>query len=237
MKKLLIITTLSFFSLLLVGCSDEPEYQKTAGDYQEVDSCYQIFPIAYSDGNGDGMGDLEGIMDKADYLTDTLDVDCVWLTPVNESPSYHKYDVVDYYSIDEQFGDEETYEEFLDTMEENDIKVLMDFVINHTSYQHPWFEDARSDEDSEYRDYYVWSDEEALDEDYNSKEGWVAHGDEYYFASFWDQMPELNYENEDVREEIKEIASYWLDKGVDGFRIDAARHIYDRNEFPSSMDT
>lgn len=238
MKKLLFLplTLMLLGTLAACGGDESPEMAETSQTLSnDVSSCYQIFPIAFADSNNDGYGDLEGITENAEYLTDTLDVDCVWLNPINPSPSYHKYDVTDYYDIDEQFGTMEDFEAFLDVMHDNDILVLTDFVINHTSYNHPWFESAR--DDGEYRDWYRWHDFDDSDEDYPSMDGWYQHNDAYYYASFWDQMPELNYENEAVREEIKNIATYWLeDVGVDGFRIDAARHIYDKNEYPSGTD-
>lgn len=238
MKKLLLLplTLLLLGTLAACGGDDTPEMADTSQTLSnDVSTCYQIFPISFADSNDDGYGDLNGITENADYIADTLDVDCVWLNPINPSPSYHKYDVTDYYGIDEQFGTMEDFEAFLDVMHENDILVLTDFVINHTSYDHPLFESAR--DDGEYRDWYRWNDFENSEEEYPSMDGWHRHGDSYYYASFWDQMPELNYENEAVREEIKSIATYWLeDIGVDGFRIDAARHIYDKNEYPSGTD-
>jgi len=202
----------------------------------DVSVCYQIFPISFADSNGDGYGDIKGITENIDYLKNTLNVDCLWINPVNTSPSYHKYDVTNYYEIDPQLGTMADYEELLDVSEENGIKILMDFVINHTSYNHPWFDNSRSSQTSEYRDWYVWNsltDKVA----YPSKVGWYLNNGQYYYASFWDQMPELNFDNEFVREEIKNIAEFWILKGVDGFRIDAAKHIYDSNEYPSGTST
>jgi glycosidase len=198
---------------------------------ENVDVCYQIFPISYADSDGDGYGDLKGITENIEYLSDTLNIDCIWLNPVNPSSSYHKYDVLDYYGIDSQLGTMEDYEELLNVAEEHEIKVLMDLVINHTSFDHPWFINARSSKESDYRDWYIWSDLTDR-ERYPSKDGWYFNNGEYYYASFWDQMPELNMDNPEVREEFKNIATFWLEKGVDGFRIDAAKHLYDLNEFP-----
>lgn len=198
---------------------------------ENVDVCYQIFPISYADSDGDGYGDLKGITENIDYLANTLDIDCIWLNPVNPSPTYHKYDVLDYYGIDAQLGTMEDYEELLSVAEDNDIKVLMDLVINHTSFDHPWFVNSRSSKESDYRDWYIWNDLTDK-EKYPSSDGWYFNNGEYYYASFWDRMPELNMDNPEVREEFKDIATYWLEKGVDGFRIDAAKHLYDLNEYP-----
>ncbi len=198
---------------------------------ENVDVCYQIFPISYADSNGDGYGDIKGITENITYLSETLNVDCIWLNPVNPSPTYHKYDVLDYYGIDAQLGTMEDYEELLNVAEEHGIKVLMDLVVNHTSFDHPWFVNARSSKESDYRDWYIWNDLTDK-EKYPSSDGWYFNNGEYYYASFWDRMPELNMDNPEVREEMKNIATFWLEKGVDGFRIDAAKHLYDLNEYP-----
>jgi glycosidase len=192
---------------------------------------YQIFPIAYADSDGNGIGDINGITSKLDYLKDELNVDVIWLNPVHPSPSYHKYDVVDYYGVDPQLGTLDDYKRLLEEAHKRDIKVLLDFVINHTSSSHPWFLSAKS-EDSTYRDYYIWNDLKT--DQFNNTSAWysVPGSEEKYFASFWSEMPELNFENPLVRDAIKDIATYWLEMGVDGFRIDAAKHIYDINEYP-----
>ena len=193
---------------------------------------YQIFPIAFADGSGDGIGDIQGIIDQLDYLKEDLNVDVIWLTPVHPSPSYHKYDVLDYFDIDPAFGTLEDYKNLIAEVHKRDMLILMDFVINHTSSKHPWFLEAKSSPDSPYRDYYVWND--FSEDEFHSKDGWYRpDGSEaYYFASFWSEMPELNFSNPKVREEIKKISDFWLTMGVDGFRIDAAKHIFDINEYP-----
>ncbi len=198
----------------------------------EVHIAYQIFPIAFADEDGNGIGDLNGITAQLDYIKDDLNVDVIWLNPIHSSPSYHKYDVTDYYDIDLTFGNLDDYKRLLDEAHKRDIRVLMDFVINHTSSRHPWFLNANSDPESKYRDYYVWNN--FKEDEFLSKNGWYrgASNNEYFFASFWSEMPELNFDNPVVREEIKAIATYWLDFGVDGFRIDAAKHVFDINEYP-----
>lgn len=193
---------------------------------------YQIFPIAFADADGNGNGDLQGIISKLDYLKNELNVDVIWLNPIHPSPSYHKYDVTDYYGVDLTFGTMDDYKTLIQEAHKRNIKVLLDFVINHTSSSHPWFISAKSDVNSPYRNYYIWN---TLKEDsFNSTKSWysVSGTDEKYFASFWSEMPELNFENPEVRSEIKKIAKFWLDMDVDGFRIDAAKHIYDINEYP-----
>lgn len=193
---------------------------------------YQIFPIAYADSDGNGMGDLEGITNHLDYLKNDLNVDAIWLNPIHPSPSYHKYDVVDYYDIDLSFGNLEDYKRLIEEAHKREIKVLLDFVVNHTSSKHPWFLAAKTNPDSPYRDYYVIREDR---ESYTTNTGWYGLGDGSgveYFASFWSEMPELNFENQAVRDELKKIAGFWMDLGVDGFRIDAAKHVYDIKEYP-----
>ena len=203
----------------------------------EVSVCYQIFPIAFADSTGDGYGDLRGMIDQVDYLSDVLGIDCIWLNPINPSTTYHKYDVTDYYGIDPQFGTMADFEELLEALDERGIILLMDLVINHTSDAHPWFINARLGTNRTYHDWYVWNTLEDRTA-FPSKAGWhfEQNLDLYYFGYFWNRMPELNFDNPLVREEIKNIATFWLEKGVGGFRIDAARHIYDINEYPRSTN-
>lgn len=202
----------------------------------EIAVAYQIFPIAFADSDGNGTGDLKGITEKLDYLKSDLHVDMIWLNPIHPSPSYHKYDVTDYYGIDPTFGTLDDYKQLIEEAHKRNIKVVLDFVMNHTSSAHPWFMSAKSDPNSSYHDFYEWN---TLTEDtFVSTKSWydVSGSDEKYFASFWSEMPELNFENKEVRDEIKKIAAYWLDLGVDGFRIDAAKHIYDINEYPKGTN-
>jgi glycosidase len=238
MKKIIIAISLLLvmaITIVFVISNSEVTVRKTSKDFKEnVSVCYEIFPIAYRDGNNDGIGDIQGITDSLEYLANDLQIDCVWITPIHPSYSYHKYDVIDYRAIDEDFGTIEDFEQMTEKAEELGIRVVMDFVINHTSTSHEWFQGWKA-RDEKYLDYYSW----ATQEEYNAltdKGGWHKYDDRYYFGSFWDQMPELNYENQEVREEIYDIARYWMDLGVDGFRIDAAKHIYDTREFPE-LDT
>lgn len=213
------------------------DVQPTSPDFlTDVSSCYQIFPYAFADSNDDGIGDLNGITQNLDYLSETLGVDCIWLTPIHPSPSYHKYDVTDFYRIDSIFGTMTHYQTLLDQAEEQGIRVLMDLVINHTSTQHPWFINASIGPAASYHDFYRWITADEL-ANYTDKSSWYLKNGLYYFASFWSEMPELNYENPLVRAEIKKILEFWLDKGVDGFRIDAAKHIYDVYEYPPGTRT
>ncbi|NMB19429.1 MAG: DUF3459 domain-containing protein [Firmicutes bacterium] len=198
---------------------------------------YQIFVRAFADGNGDGLGDLRGIIDRLDYLEE-LGVSGIWLTPIHPSPSYHKYDVTDFYAIDEEIGSLEDFEELVEKAHQRDIRVIMDLVLHHTSNLHPWFIAAGLDSESVYRDYYIWADPDTNLEMPGpwAQRVWHPHADGHYFGLFWEGMPDLNYDNPRVREEAKAIAEFWLERGVDGFRLDAAMHIYAHADTDRSVE-
>ncbi|RED97980.1 alpha-amylase family glycosyl hydrolase [Marinoscillum furvescens] len=198
---------------------------------------YEIFVQSFCDSNGDGIGDLNGVTSKLDYLAD-LGVGAIWLTPIHPSPSYHKYDVTDYYSIHPDYGTIEDFQRLLKEAHQRDIKIVIDLVINHCSHLHPWFRSAL-DPESEFRDFFVWASEAEIkaednlvkeitgDSDNTHQWNAVQGQDEMYFGFFWSGMPDLNYDNPRVREEIYKVGKYWLTEiGVDGFRLDAAKHIY-----------
>jgi len=187
---------------------------------------YEIFVHAYYDSNGDGIGDLQGVIAKLDYLKE-LGANGIWLLPVHPSPSYHKYDVTDYYGIHPDYGTMEDMKLLLAEAHERDILVLIDMVINHTSSEHPFFTEAREGKNNHFRDYYVWSADTLLqsEEPYH----WHANGNdpEKYYGFFWKGMPDLNFDNPEVRKEMKKIGAWWLEEvGVDGFRLDAIKYIY-----------
>lgn len=192
---------------------------------------YQIFVRAFADGDGDGLGDLRGIINNLDYLEE-LGVGGIWLTPIHPSPTYHKYDVVDYYAIDGEIGTLEDFRELTSEAHARGIKVIIDLVLNHTSSRHPWFSSAALNLQSPYRDYYIWADENTNVRALGpwGQRVWHPQGRHYYYGLFWDGMPDLNYDNPAVREEAKAIAEFWLGQGVDGFRLDAAMHIYAHSE-------
>ena len=198
---------------------------------------YEIFVQSFYDSNADSIGDFKGMTSKLDYLQD-LGVEAVWLMPINPSPSYHKYDVTDYYGVHPDYGTMEEFKEFVSEAHKRDIKVVMDMVINHCSSEHPWFIEAQKPE-SPYREYFVWADmeeieaegklEKAATGDSDNTHQWneVDDQEELYYAFFWGGMPDLNYDNPAVREEVYNVGKFWLqDIGVDGFRLDAAKHIY-----------
>lgn len=193
---------------------------------------YEIFVGSFYDSDGDGIGDLNGVTEKLDYLNttdgkDTLGVQGIWLMPIHPSPTYHKYDVTDYYSIDPDYGTMEDFELLIEEAEKRNINVIIDLVLNHTSTQHPWFQAALEEIESEaapyYQNFYNFS-EERLGGYYPTAGGL------YYEAHFWDQMPDLNMDSPELRAEIADIAEYWLKKGVAGFRLDAVMHVYSSEE-------
>lgn len=202
---------------------------------------YEVFVYSFCDGDGDGVGDLQGLISRLDYINDgddTTDTDLgcngIWLMPVNPSPTYHKYDVTDYCEIDPAYGTLEDFREFLAACEDRQVKVIMDLVLNHSSSEHPWFKEAcdylRELGDSEpdvsecpYFDYYHFTKEPASG--YSQVDG----TDWYYEAQFWSGMPDLNLDCEALREEIAQITQYWLDMGVGGFRLDAVKEYYTDN--------
>ena len=198
---------------------------------------YEIFVGSFSDSDGDGCGDLRGILQRMDYLNDgddssglSLGVEGLWLSPIFASGSYHKYDVNDYYAIDPAFGTEEDLKELLDLCHERNVKVILDLVINHTGSKNPWFiafADAHrsgSTEDPYYDFYSYYTDGETAPAGRSFSP--LAGTDIYYESNFSGSMPELNFDNEAVRQAVLDVARYYLDLGVDGFRFDAAKYIY-----------
>lgn len=186
---------------------------------------YEIFVRSFRDSNGDGIGDFNGITQELDYLQ-KLGIKGIWLMPINPSPSYHGYDVTDYYAVNPDYGTLDDFKHLLNEAHKRDIKVIMDLVLNHTSAQHPWFQQALNP-DSPFHDWYKWSDTDPGTLGPWGEQTWYkASNGQYYYAVFWDQMPDLNYDNPAVREESKKITSFWLKEvGVDGFRLDGARYL------------
>ncbi len=191
---------------------------------------YEIFVRSFYDSNGDGIGDLNGITAKLDYLK-SLGVSGIWLTPINPSRSYHGYDITDYLAINPQFGTMADFKHLLHAAHKRGIKVLMDLVINHTSNRHPWFRKALNP-NSRYHDWYVWAGKNTDLRERSALGGHAWHDidGEHYLGIFAAQMPDLNYDNPAVRKAMIRIGRFWLRKGVDGFRLDAARHIYENFE-------
>jgi glycosidase len=188
---------------------------------------YEIFVRAWYDSNGDGIGDLNGVTARLDYLQ-SLGVNGIWLMPITTSPSYHGYDVTDYEAINPQYGTMQDFEHLVTEAHKRGIQVIIDLVINHTSDKHPWFV-AALDPHSPYRNWYTWAgpgtDIKALSA--TDSPAWHTRDGQTFLGDFSRGMPDLNYDDPDVRHEMVKIGQFWLAKGADGFRLDAARHIYD----------
>ncbi|MHB1057497.1 MAG: alpha-amylase family glycosyl hydrolase [Rhodanobacter sp.] len=221
-----IVSSLLFALLALGSSAPAPATPAAPAASPTSGVWYEIFVRSWYDTDGDGIGDLNGVTAKLDYLK-SLGVGGIWLMPVNPSPSYHGYDVTDYYAINPQYGTMADFERLLREAHRRHIKVIIDLVINHTSDKHPWFIAAR-DPASPYRGWYGWAgphtDLHAADA--AGAQGWHALGDAHYLGDFSGNMPDLDYDTPAVRREMVRLGQFWLKKGVDGFRLDAAQHIY-----------
>ena len=197
---------------------------------------YQVFVYTFSDGNNDGIGDLQGVINRMDYLndgdmntTDDLGVQGIWLSPIFSSPTYHKYDAKDYYSVDWRYGNEDKLKELIEICHERNVKIILDLAINHTSDQHPWFlefKKARMEGDTSNKYYDFYTCVKTADRVNGRTYQRVPGIDGWYECNFSGSMPELNYDNMDVREAMLDVARYYLNMGVDGFRFDAIKYIY-----------
>lgn len=231
--------------ILLVGCApatpeqgEEKVFTRESILSEELVSSYpstvfyEIFVRAFYDSTGDGIGDINGMTAQLDYLQE-LGIEGIWLMPIHPSPSYHGYDVTDYYEVHPEYGTMADFQNFLAEAHARDIKVIIDLVVNHSSIDHPHFQDAISSVDSPYRDWYIWADETT-----NLRERgewgqpfWHGQAPNNYFSVFWGGMPDFNFYNEEVRQEMIRIGQYWLEEvGVDGFRLDAAKHIFPKDK-------
>ncbi|HEU4452083.1 MAG TPA: alpha-amylase family glycosyl hydrolase [Longimicrobium sp.] len=198
-------------------------------------TCYEVFVRSFQDSDGDGVGDINGLIQKLDYINDgdprsqrDLGAQCIWLMPIAESPSYHGYDVVDYYAVDREYGTKDDFKRLMAEAHRRGIAVLIDMVLNHSSSEHPYFLDAARNPNSRYRDWYLFSAQHPGVKNPWGSDNWhkSPHGDEYYFGLFWSGMPDLNVENPEVVAEAKKVADYWINEmGVDGFRLDAIKHL------------
>jgi alpha-amylase len=206
-----------------------------APDWTTGATCYEIFVRSFYDSDGDGVGDLNGLTQKLDYINDgnpnstkSLGARCIWLMPVDASPSYHGYDVTNYYHVNPQYGSDDDFKRLVAAAHKHGIKVLVDLVLNHSSNEHPYFKEALRDTASPHRNWYIFSKTKP---DYSGvwgQEVWHKSPvrDEYYYGLFTREMPDLNYENPAVRQEATNIAKFWLTQmGVDGFRLDAVSYL------------
>jgi alpha-amylase len=245
MKRLLVLLILTS---ILIGCTPATptthQPTSTASPVQTADTpaetisvpwwkeavFYEIFVRSFNDTDGNGIGDFNGITQKLDYLQE-LGVNAIWLMPIHPSPSYHGYDVINYYAVNPQYGTMDDFKNLLNEAHKRNIKLIIDFVPNHTSSQHPFFVDANSSPDSKYRDWYVWSNT-SIDNHWHEGNGG------YYYGYFWGGMPDLNYRNPEVTRQMYDVTSYWLNKiGIDGFRIDAAKHLIEEGKQLENTET
>lgn len=182
---------------------------------------YQIFVRSFYDSDGDGIGDIQGIIQKLDYIQNDLGATALWLMPINPSVSYHGYDVTNYKKIHQDYGTIADFKKLVAELHKRKMKIIIDLVLNHTSDEHPWFQSAFNDRKSIYRDWYVFSDTKPM---WNGWHGNSTNG--YYLGLFSHKMPDLNFETKALKEEVKGITKYWLqDMNVDGFRLDAVKHL------------
>ena len=197
---------------------------------------YELYVRAFRDSDGDGHGDLRGVIEKLDYLQD-LGINCIWLLPIFPSPLLDDgYDISDFRSIHPDFGTLQDFKELISQAHKRGIRLITDLVLNHTSSAHPWFQEARKSRQSKYRDYYVWSD---TDEKYpgariifldteTSNWAWDEEAGQYYWHRFFSSQPDLNYDNPEVQREMLDVMKFWLDMGIDGFRMDAIPYLFER---------
>ena len=201
---------------------------------------YQIYPRSFKDSNGDGFGDLQGVIEKLDYLKE-LGIDVIWLSPVFDSPQDDNgYDIRDYRSIYGRFGSNEDMEELINKAHDRDIKIVLDLVVNHTSDEHAWFVESRKSRDNEYSDYYIWKDQK---EDGSEPNNWGSsfcgsaweyceERGQYYLHFYSKKQPDLNWENPQVRQEVYDLMKFWMEKGADGWRMDVIASISKDQNYP-----
>ncbi|MBN1122450.1 MAG: signal peptidase II [Anaerolineae bacterium] len=202
---------------------------------------YQIYPRSYADSTGDGIGDLPGMIEKLGYLK-WLGIDAIWLSPFYPSPLFDVgYDIADYINIAPEYGTLEDFDRLLEEAHQRDIHIIIDLVLNHTSDEHPWFVQSRSDRDNPYRDWYIWRDgkEGGPPNDWVSTFGGPAWTfdeptGQYYYHFFFERQPDLNWRNPEVKQVMFDVIRFWLDRGVDGFRLDAIGTIYEVEDLPNS---
>ncbi len=205
-RKIHVLSIVLLLVFMLVACEQTPDQASELRSLNpKNDVYYELFVRSFADSDGDGIGDFNGVSENIGYLED-LGITAIWLMPINEGPSYHGYSITDYYDVESDYGTLDDFKHMIDVAEEHDIKIMMDLVINHTSDQHPWYTEAQYDTSSKYRDYYLWTSDHSA------------------YSSFVGGMVDLNLANEQVVEEIHNIIDFYMDMGVTGFRLDAAKH-------------
>ncbi|GAF63140.1 alpha,alpha-phosphotrehalase [Bacillus sp. TS-2] len=204
---------------------------------------YQIYPKSFNDTTGNGVGDIQGIIEKLDYIKE-LGVDVIWLTPIYTSPQNDNgYDIADYYHIHEDYGTMEDFEQLLNEVHQRDMKLIMDLVVNHTSTEHKWFQEAKKSKENPYRDFYIWKDpiNEEEPNNWQSKFGgtvwkWDPDTKQYFLHLFDTTQADLNWESETMRQHVYDMMHFWFNKGIDGFRLDVINLISKDQDFPNETD-
>lgn len=228
-------------AILLAACSSTTLSAPAGGPPKNATQwwrdgvCYEVFVRSFADANGDGIGDLRGLISRLDYINDgkpastaSLGANCIWLMPIDKAVSYHGYDVTDYYHVDPHYGSDEDFRNLVEEAHRRRIHVIVDFVPNHSSSEHPFFQSALRDPASPYRSWYRWSSTNPNQPGPWGQVAWHKSPvrDEYYYGVFWEGMPDLNYETPAVLEEMQKVAAYWLkDMHADGFRFDAIPYL------------
>ncbi|MGI9180866.1 MAG: alpha-amylase family glycosyl hydrolase, partial [Longimicrobiaceae bacterium] len=236
-------TILAFCALAITFANPTSAQQpapRSEGEWWRSGVCYHVFVRSFFDSDGDGIGDLRGLIQKLDYINDgnpetqgDLGANCIWLMPVAQSPSYHGYDVKNYYHIERGYGSNEDFKQLMAEAHRRGIRVIVDLVLNHSSTEHPYFKAALLDPASPFREWYQFSATQPDVRGPWGQEVWYRSPfrDEYYFALFFHAMPDLNLGNPEVTAEARNIARYWLQEmGVDGFRFDAVTHFFEEGE-------
>ncbi|HMI54967.1 MAG TPA: alpha-amylase family glycosyl hydrolase [Gemmatimonadaceae bacterium] len=222
----------------LTPAAAEPQPDVTAWWRNGV--CYEVFVRSFADADGDGIGDLRGLISRLDYINDgnpastaSLGANCIWLMPISKAMSYHGYDVTDYYHVDPRYGSDEDFRNLVQEAHRRGIHVIVDFVPNHSGSENPWFQSALRDPASAYRNWYRWSSRKPSQLGPWGQQVWHKSPvrDEYYYGTFWHEMPDLNYQNASVRAEMQKVLTYWLkDMHADGFRFDAIPYLVEEGE-------
>lgn len=222
-------------SILLIGCAaplapqsdSTPQIESTPQSWWKSITFYEIFVRSYYDSDANGMGDFNGITQKLDYI-ESLGIRALWLMPIFPSPSYHGYDVTDFYSVNPQYGTMDEFKTLINEAHKRDIRIIIDLPLNHTSENHPWFKESK-DPNSTYRDWYVWSEFDPKSKGPWGQDVWHPSMNGYYYGIFIANMPDLNYRNPKVTEEMLKVTQFWLkDVGVDGYRLDAVKHLIEK---------
>ena len=234
------LTAAACLTLLSVPLAAQPRAHPSAAAWTTGATCYEIFVRSFRDSDGDGIGDLKGLTRSLDYINDgnprtttDLGARCLWLMPVAESPSYHGYDVSNYYRVEPDYGTNDDFRQLVAAAHARGIRVLVDLVLNHASSEHPYFQEALRDPASPYRGWFRWSATKPVMKGPWGQEAWHKSPlrDEYYYGIFWSGMPDLNYDNPAVRAEADKVARFWLaEMGVDGFRLDAVSYLVESGD-------